>query len=273
MKLFINVRLLSVMVYGTGCLAQLQARAQVVENYLVRYASVGCQTEIKINGITILTTDKGGGQIPISNLLTNGTNSIQVSSKVTDPRFENFELRLVTLNDSNQTENVLFECPPPADHNGVRSIETTGRFSAKIPFKWTWEEGSYKTNLSRSDQAEIYSVIEQVGDALRKKDLKRYNELQAAFIADCMRSEGVSSNSIAERIREVYEPLFAGKSFTVTVRPVEQLKMTPYGRITVVEGLATTSGNWIIEMVSDEQHYSLLHLMFSDIRGKWRIMN
>jgi hypothetical protein len=250
----------------------LSAANETNAEYLLRYQSVGWKTEIRLNGVPILKRDKGGGQVPIQNLVVTGSNTIDVCANQLDDDADDCQVQVVSVAALNDKEDVLLDFSQISKKTGTTVTKAFG-FEAHAPKRWVWEGALKVDDLNAADKRDIYRQIEELATAFQTKSLKLHNQVRATFISETAESSGVKENEVADSFAQLFKGLFDDKSFEVRKRGVEDLDFEACGRITAVSAKMNWPDDWIISLRAGSRTFAIREMLFCKIGGEWKLIN
>jgi hypothetical protein len=239
---------------------------------IIRYQSVGWNTIVSINGVPILRRDKGGGQLPIKNLVVNGTNSLEIKASVLagdDAEPLNISLIFVGQLSGRETTLIAYLMEPDQSNGQIRTNYT---FECRVPWQWAWEKAPFM-HLKRADETAIFGVIEKLNESFESRNLAAHNKLRSIFITESAKAQNTNPADIEAAFDGPYKPLFESPSFAVQVRSLEELNIVSYGRITMVSAKQPWPEDWTILLKAADQKLLIRNLLFSEIDGEWRVIN
>lgn len=269
-----NGLILTIIICAICQLGCAEAPTQISQHYNIRYKTVGWKIDVLLNGVPVLSRDKGGGQLPISNLITNGTNSVEIKAQQLERIAEPLKMVVVAVsNTASRHELEVVDCSASPSRTETVTIHKKFEFNAQIPVRWLWESAENVKDLSTGDTNSIVLLVVGLGQSLKNKDIESHNRLRAAYIEDIVKSERLEKNQVESSMAQMLNGFFGAGSYSVQVRPASQLNIVTLGRITRVSAIEAWPEDWLIRLDADGKQFTYRDLLFSRVDGKWRIVN
>ena len=240
--------------------------------YLIRYRSVGWNITVNLNQVPVLRRDKGGGQLPIGNLIVNGTNKIELNAKQLIDDADPLDVSLVYVKPSGD-ELVLTRWAEPPSKSNLAPIRREKDFQIQLPIVRVWENAPSVRSLSSDDERLIFELVQKLADAFKTKNLTLHDNLRALYFQEEAKESGSTPAQVQVSNDEVLSRMFKSGTFDVQLRDRDRLEIRPYGRIVLVSAKASWPEDWVVLLRSDGQQFSLRDLLLSKIDGQWRLIN
>jgi len=274
-----------------GCSLATCSGGELAAQHLIRYDSQDWNIEVSVNGVPVLKEDRGGGTRPISVMVVNGVNKVEIAADPPDTDTDAFTILLVTADQKTGKETLLHAfAPVPTDTNFP--IRKAFQFRATVPFSWAWEGGTNIVALTDQDRDQIWKQIEALSDSYKAKDVNAHVKLRSAALSDALKATTQSKAEIERSYAETITGIFNRKPYQVNLRDRADLSFEPHGRITVVSSKLPRPNDTVISIntsgpeASERDlrfsqkgirtgglNYSERELWFSKIRNKWEIVN
>jgi len=252
------------------------------------YESGGCwDLEVLVNGIPVICGKKGGGTIPVSYLVVDGKNHVQITAELIKEDFFKTPLKVQMFWPSNHhiaSRDTIFQLEEEYGDIGQK-VSKDFSFDVALPFTRKWQASPQISHLSDQDREDILSEIGKVCVALKEKNVDQYLELTDVAVKDAAQYRNVDSDIITGEIRERYGTLFSNSAYAPVMREEENIQIEPCGSVVLVTGKRDNDDIWktaVIRLIytretfSETSHKSttigLKRFGFSKIDGKWRIV-
>ena len=238
--------------------------------YGINWRSVGWRTTVIVNGLPVVRVNAGGGWCPVTNLVVNGANTVEVRAEQLERGADPLTVVVAwgPMSDETATPTQVAEVTGQPGAVGTK-VSETHRFQAPMPITWFWQKATPIKTLEAADRAEILSQVRKVYDALVAKKADLCQETEKRAMQDMATYLGISLQEVLAPEKETLSDMFEEEGYAPTMRSDAELKTDVFGPFVLVSA-GEWPDDWVIRgATSGLMNYKFRNYVFCKVDGKW----